>query len=163
VTTGGVSAGAYDTVKAVLSRLGSVTFTKVAMQPGMPQGLGTVGRDATPIFTLPGNPVSALVSFEVFVRPAIRRMRGETELHRPTVTAVAAEGWSSPAGRRQFVRAVLEPDADGWVVRPVAGGHGSHLVAQLAEATCLAVVPEDVTDVKPGDAVRCLVLERGRR
>jgi molybdopterin molybdotransferase len=163
VTTGGVSAGAYDTVKAVLSRLGTVTFTKVAMQPGMPQGLGTVGRDATPIFTLPGNPVSALVSFELFVRPAIRRMRGEQELHRPTVTAVATEGWGSPAGKRQFVRAVLEPAGDGWSVRPVSGGHGSHLVAQLAEATCLAVVPEEITDVKPGDALRCLVLERGRR
>jgi molybdopterin molybdotransferase len=163
VTTGGVSAGAYDTVKAVLSRLGSVTFTKVAMQPGMPQGLGTVGRDATPIFTLPGNPVSALVSFELFVRPAIRRMRGEQELHRPTVTAVAVEGWTSPAGKRQFVRAVLEPVDGGFGVRPVAGGHGSHLVAQLAEATCLAVVAEDVTDVKPGDPVRCMVLERGRR
>src|SRR6185436_1441755 len=109
VTTGGVSAGAYDTVKEVLSRLGTVTFTKVAMQPGMPQGVGTLGREATPIFTLPGNPVSALVSFEVFVRPAIRRMRDEQELHRPTVTAVAAEGWGSPAGKRQFVRAVLEP------------------------------------------------------
>jgi len=163
VTTGGVSAGAYDTVKEVLSRLGTVTFTKVAMQPGMPQGVGTLGREATPIFTLPGNPVSALVSFEVFVRPAIRRMRDERELHRPTVSAVVAEGWTSPPGRRQFVRGVLEPDGAGWVVRPVAGGHGSHLVAQLAEATCLAVVPEDVTDVKPGDELRCMVLERGRR
>ena len=163
VTTGGVSAGAYDTVKAVLGRLGSVTFTKVAMQPGMPQGLGTVGPDATPIFTLPGNPVSALVSFELFVRPAIRRMRGEQELHRPTVSAVVTEGWSSPAGKRQFVRAVLDAAPEGWTVRPVAGGHGSHLVAQLAEATCLAVVPEEITDVKPGDTVRCMVLERGRR
>jgi molybdopterin molybdotransferase len=163
VTTGGVSAGAYDTVKAVLGRLGSVTFTKVAMQPGMPQGLGTVGPDATPIFTLPGNPVSALVSFELFVRPAIRRMRGEQELHRPTVSAVVTEGWSSPAGKRQFVRAVLDAAPDGWTVRPVAGGHGSHLVAQLAEATCLAVVPEEITDVKPGDTIRCMVLERGRR
>jgi molybdopterin molybdotransferase len=164
VTTGGVSAGAYDTVKAVLSRLGSVTFTKVAMQPGMPQGLGTVGRDRTPILTLPGNPVSALVSFELFVRPVIRRMRDEDELHRPSVSAVAAEGWHSPGGRRQFVRAVLEGEADGDArVRPVAGGHGSHLVAQLAEATCLAVVPEEVTEVKPGDVLRCIPLERGRR
>jgi molybdopterin molybdotransferase len=136
------------------------------MQPGMPQGVGTVGRDATPIFTLPGNPVSALVSFEVFVRPAIRRLRDERELHRPTVSAVALEGWTSPGGKRQFVRGVLEPGAAGgpeWTVRPVAGGHGSHLVAQLAEATCLVVVPEDVTDVKPGDVLRCMVLERGRR
>jgi molybdopterin molybdotransferase len=162
VTTGGVSAGAYDTVKAVLSRLGTVDFVKVAMQPGMPQGSGTVGRDRTPILTLPGNPVSAMVSFELFVRPVIRRLRDERDLHRPTVVATAAEGWGSPAGKRQFVRAVLEGDGDARV-RPVAGGHGSHLVAQLAEANCLAVVPEDVTDVKPGDVLRCMVLERGRR
>src|SRR6185437_5067540 len=70
ITTGGVSAGAYDTVKEVLSRLGTVRFDKVAMQPGMPQGFGTIGEASTPIFTLPGNPVSSFVSFEVFVRPA---------------------------------------------------------------------------------------------
>ena len=80
LTSGGVSAGAYDTVKEVLSRLGTRRFDRVAMQPGMPQGLGTVGADATPIFTLPGNPVSAMVSFEVFVRPALRKMRREAEL-----------------------------------------------------------------------------------
>ncbi|SDQ66271.1 gephyrin-like molybdotransferase Glp [Quadrisphaera sp. DSM 44207] len=162
VTSGGVSAGAYDVVKEVLSRLGTVTFEKVAMQPGMPQGLGTIG-DGTPIFTLPGNPVSAYVSFEVFVRPALRRVLGEPELHRPSVTAEVTEGWTSPAGKRQFVRAVLTSDAAGRPrVRP-AGGHGSHLVADLAVANALAVVAEDVAQVEPGDLVRCMVLERGRR
>ena len=88
MTTGGVSVGAYDVVKEVLSRLGTVTFDKVAMQPGKPQGFGTIGPDSTPIFTLPGNPVSAYVSFEVFVRPAMRRMLGVEPLDRPMVRAV---------------------------------------------------------------------------
>ena len=75
ITTGGVSVGAFDVVKEALSRMGTVTFDKVAMQPGMPQGFGGIGPDQTPIFTLPGNPVSAFVSFEMFVRPVLRRMQ----------------------------------------------------------------------------------------
>jgi molybdopterin molybdotransferase len=162
ITSGGVSAGAYDVVKEVLLRVGSVEFTKVAMQPGMPQGLGTLGN-GVPIFTLPGNPVSAYVSFEVFVRPCLRRMLGEQLLHRPTVAATATAGWSSPAGKRQFSRAVLTSEPDGRaLVRPV-GGSGSHLVADLAEANALAVVAEDTTLVEAGTVVRCMVLERGRR
>ncbi len=164
VTSGGVSAGAYDTVKEVLSTAGGVVFEKVAMQPGMPQGFGRVGRTGTPIFTLPGNPVSSMVSFEVFVRPVLRRLFGETDLHRPRITARAATGWSSPAGKRQFVRARLTTPltGDGRLVIPV-GGQGSHLVADLAEADCLAVVPEDVTSVAAGDELPCMLLERVRR
>jgi molybdopterin molybdotransferase len=169
VTTGGVSAGAYDTVKEVLSRLGTVRFDKVAMQPGMPQGFGTVGErrqddgsTGTPIFTLPGNPVSSYVSFEVFVRPALRKMLGESALHRPLVPAVATRGWTSPAGKRQFARVRVVHGEDGLTVEPV-GGHGSHLVADLSVADALAVVPEHVTQVEAGDTVRCLLLERGRR
>lgn len=164
VTTGGVSAGAYDTVKEVLSQVGGVVFTKVAMQPGMPQGFGRFGPTGTPIFTLPGNPVSSMVSFEVFVRPVLRRLAGETDLHRRAFRARAGTGWSSPAGKRQFVRARLSAPASGetFVVTPV-GGQGSHLVADLAEAECLAVVPEDVTAVAAGDELTCLLLERVRR
>jgi molybdopterin molybdotransferase len=163
ITSGGVSAGAYDTVKAVLRGLGTVRFEKVAMQPGMPQGFGVLGPDEVPIFTLPGNPVSSLVSFEVFVRPVLRKLAGERSLHRPTVSAVAGAAWLSPAGKRQYVRAVLDTRADGvHVVTPV-GGQGSHLVADLAGAGCLAVVPEDVTEVEIGRPLTCLVLERGRR
>jgi molybdopterin molybdotransferase len=161
ITTGGVSAGAYDTVKEVLRELGTVRFDKVGMQPGMPQGFGTLG-DGTPIFTLPGNPVSALVSFEIFVRPALLRMAGETVLEHPAVTATAAVDWTSPPGKRQFVRAQLSGPAGALQVRPV-GGQGSHLVADLAEATCLAVVADDVTQVRAGDPLPCLVLDpRGR-
>lgn len=162
VTSGGVSAGAYDTVKEVFSRLGSVRFDRVAMQPGMPQGVGTLG--GTPVFTLPGNPVSAYVSFEVFVRPALRLMLGEPELQRTSVTAVVGQAWRSPPGKRQFVRVALSLTDDGGAptARPL-GGHGSHLVADLAHADALAVVPEDVTAVEPGDELTCLPLERGRR
>jgi molybdopterin molybdotransferase len=87
VTSGGVSVGAYDVVKEVLSRLGTVQFDEVAMQPGKPQGFGTIGPDSTPVFALPGNPVSALVSFEAFVRPALRKMLGASPLERPRVRA----------------------------------------------------------------------------
>lgn len=158
VTTGGVSAGAYDTVKSVLSRLGTVEFTKVAMQPGTPQGHGTLGPDSTPIFTLPGNPVSAYVSFEVFVRPVIRRMLGHERIYRPVVRAVLVDPLPSPAGRRQFARGVLSVEEGRYVVRP-AGGQGSHMLGGLSRANALVVVPEDVTEVKPGEAVAVLRLD----
>jgi molybdopterin molybdotransferase len=159
VTTGGVSAGAYDTVKEVLSRLGTVEFNKVAMQPGMPQGFGTVGPDATPIFTLPGNPVSAYVSFEVFVRPAIRRMLGLQKIYRPLVRATLTESVSKSEGKRSYVRARLEVRDGTYAVTPV-GGMGSHLVADLALANALIVVPEHVTSVPPGVTVSVMILER---
>lgn len=166
ITSGGVSAGAYDVVKEVLTRMGTVDFTQVAMQPGKPQGLGRITSStngSVPIFTLPGNPVSAYVSFEVFVRPALRKIMGESQLHRPTVVATATQGWTSPPGKRQFTRAVVTSDDDGRPrVRPT-GGAGSHLVAGMAGANALAVTGEDTTAVEPGDVVRCILLERGRR
>lgn len=159
ITTGGVSVGAYDVVKEALSRLGTVTFEKVAMQPGMPQGFGRVGPDKTPIFTLPGNPVSAFVSFEMFVRPVLRRMQGLEPLHRPTVRAVMKDSVQSPAEKRQFLRGDLSVEDGRYVVRPV-GGPGSHLLAGLAKANCLIVVPEGNTHVASGDAVTVMMLER---
>ncbi len=159
VTSGGVSKGQYDVVKEVLSELGTVTFDEVRMQPGKPQGFGFVGEDSTPIFTLPGNPVSSYVSFEVFVLPAIRRMMGRPPYSRPSVRARATHGFSSAKGRTQFVRGLFEIDRGGGHVAPV-GGHGSHLVGDLSSANCLIAVPEDVTSVKAGDEVRVLVLDR---
>jgi len=159
VTTGGVSVGAYDVVKEALGRMGTVTFEKVAMQPGMPQGFGHIGPDKTPIFTLPGNPVSAFVSFELFVRPVLRRMLGVEPLHRPTVRAVLKDGVKSPEGKRQFMRGTLSVEDGRYVVEPV-GGPGSHLLAGLANADSLIVVPEEVTAVSAGDAVTVMMLER---
>jgi molybdopterin molybdotransferase len=159
VTSGGVSVGAYDVVKEVLSRLGTVRFDRVAMQPGMPQGFGRIGADGVPIFALPGNPVSALVSFEVFVRPALRRMLGAEPISRPTVSAVATAPMRSGKGKRQYVRAVLSAQDDRYVVQPV-GGSGSHLMGAMAAANGLVVIDEDVTDVAVGSPVTVMMLER---
>jgi molybdopterin molybdotransferase len=160
VTSGGVSAGAYDVVKEVLSRLGTVSFDQIAMQPGKPQGFGTLGEDKTPIFTLPGNPVSAFVSFEVFVRPAIRKLIGSPRLHRQTVKAVLQATLRSPEGRRQFARGRLQVGRDGSHQVTPLGGQASHMLADLAYANALIVVPEHVTDVTPGQVVDVVVLDR---
>ena len=159
ITSGGVSVGAYDVVKQAFSRLGTVAFDKVAMQPGMPQGFGRIGPDETPIFTLPGNPVSAFVSFEVFVRPALRRMLGVEPLERPQVRAVLHEQIRSPEGKRQFLRGWLDVEDGRYVVRAI-GGPGSHLLHGLSQANSLIVVPEEVGHVEAGDAVTVMLLER---
>ncbi|MEU6068551.1 gephyrin-like molybdotransferase Glp [Streptomyces sp. NPDC047082] len=162
VTTGGVSVGAYDVVKEALSHVGDedeagggVEFRKLAMQPGKPQGFGSIGPDHTPLLALPGNPVSSYVSFELFVRPAIRTLMGLEDVHRPTVRATlqADKALSSPKGRRQFLRATHTEGE----VTPV-GGAGSHLVAALAHADALIVVPEDVESVEPGTEVEVVLL-----
>lgn len=191
VTSGGVSVGAFDVVKAVLAPLG-VWFGPVRMQPGKPQGFGqwpgppnTAGASntsgasdtsgtasasgaprasdtssaasasGTPIFALPGNPVSVFVSFEQFVRPALMKMQGRPDMRRPLRKAVAATGWRSPQGRAQFMPASVEHQPDGSLtVRPAsAGGSGSYLVASLAGANAIALVPESVTEVREGDVL----------
>lgn len=170
VTSGGVSVGAFDIVKAVLARDG-VWFGPVRMQPGKPQGFGawagaaaddasagdTAGAGAHPspfIFALPGNPVSVFVSFEQFVRPALHVMGGRDDWARETVTATAIESWSCPPGRRQFLPAILDTSTDAATVRPAsAGGSGSHLGASLAAANALVVVPETIDKVRAGDRV----------
>lgn len=158
VTSGGVSEGDYDVVKEALSGLGTVWFGKVAMQPGKPQGFGTVGEDATPIFTLPGNPVSAYVSFQTFVVPALRAMMGRQPHQRPVTSAVLAAPITSSPGKRQFVRAEVVHDGKIWVASPV-GGHGSHLVGDLARSNALVVVPEDVTALQVGQHAEVLLLD----
>ena len=157
LTTGGVSMGAFDVVKQALSELGTVEFTRVAMQPGKPQGFGHLG-DGVPIFCLPGNPVSALVSFEVFVRPAIRTLLGKRSLHRATVEAVALERMESPRGVRQYRRGVLHREAKGGYSVSLVGGAGSHLIASMASANCLVVVAEEVTEVAAGSPVTVIPL-----
>jgi len=159
ITAGGVSVGAYDVVKAALTGWGDVTFANVAMQPGKPQGLGRLPR-GTPVFCLPGNPVSVFVSFEVLVRPALLRMRGLTSLERPTVTAVTADGWRTPPGRTQYMPVTLEPDGEGWRARRAApGGSGSHLAVGLAAADGLAVVPLEIDEVAAGDTLTVMRCE----
>ncbi|MFI9559162.1 molybdotransferase-like divisome protein Glp [Nonomuraea endophytica] len=154
ITSGGVSMGAYEPVKEALAPLGTVRFEKVAMQPGMPQGFGVVGEDQVPIFALPGNPVSSFVSFMLFVRPALRKMRGLPAGAPETSTAHVLGPLRSPAGRRSYLRGVLSDDG---AVTPVRG-QGSHQLAALASANALILVPEDVTDVPAGASVQVIRL-----
>jgi len=156
VTTGGVSMGGeHDVVKAVLSQLGTVTFRKVAMQPGMPQGFGAVGKDQIPIFTLPGNPVSAYISFQLFVRPALGALQGDLTFSLPSVRARLTGPVRSPAGRRSYLRATLSQDKS--QVAPLSG-QGSHQIAALGRANALVVVPEPMTSIEGGAEVDVLVL-----
>jgi molybdopterin molybdotransferase len=156
ITTGGVSMGGkHDVVKAALAELGTVDFRKVAMQPGMPQGFGVIGPDAVPIFTLPGNPVSAYVSFQLFVRPALGFLQGNDDLRLPTVSATLTSSVRSPAGRRSYLRGILSSGTG--KVEPLSG-QGSHQIAALGRANALIVVPESQTQLPEGDTVDVLVL-----
>jgi molybdopterin molybdotransferase len=190
ITTGGVSMGGeYDVVKAALAQLGTIEFRKVAMQPGMPQGFGTValpasatpdngsrrsllGRladrgevtespvrpgehDQVPIFTLPGNPVSAYVSFQVFARPAIGALQADSGLGLEETRAELTGPLRSPPGRRSFLRGVL--DRSRARITPLTG-QGSHQVATLGKANALIVVPEPVVQMHEGETADVLVL-----
>ena len=150
ITSGGVSAGAYEVVKDVFGRDGDqgVHFVKVAMQPGMPQGIGRVGDAA--IITLPGNPVSAQVSFEVFVRPALRRAMDLPKPNRPRRTAILSEKLVSPAGKRQFRRGLLDYET-GTVTN--YGPPASHHLRYLASANCLLDIADEVTELAVGTEV----------
>ena len=162
VTSGGVSKGTHDVVKEVLSELGTVEFLEVAMQPGKPQGFGVVGEDGTPIFTLPGNPVSAYVSFEMFVVPALHKLTGRATVGWRLVTGTVTTAVRSMRGKQQLVRAEVALGAGVVQVTPV-GGAGSHLIAGLAKADALIVLAEGVTHVEQGDEVPVLLLDLGRR
>ncbi|MET9656034.1 gephyrin-like molybdotransferase Glp [Streptomyces sp. NPDC006510] len=164
VTTGGVSVGAYDVVKEALTSVGDedepgsgIDFRRLAMQPGKPQGFGSIGPEHTPLLALPGNPVSSYISFELFVRPAIRTLMGLKDVNRPTVRATlnADKALTSPSGKRQFLRGTY--DAEAGTVTPV-GGAGSHLIAALAQSDALIVLPEDVTSAEPGTDTEVILL-----
>jgi molybdopterin molybdotransferase len=147
IFSGGVSAGAYEAVR--LSMGETMEFVAVAMQPGKPQAFGATA-DGMLLFGLPGNPVSAAVSFETFVRPALLRLQGRTEVHRELRRLPAGAAWRTPPARRQYLPAVI---VDGAVVPATRGGSGSHLTVGLAGATAYAIVPADVEAVEVGDLV----------
>ncbi len=163
VTSGGVSMGTYDVVKEALSELGTVEFVQVAMQPGKPQGFGYIGPHKTPIFCLPGNPVSSLVSFEMFVRPAIRKLLGKRRVERATVPAVALDRIRGVPGTRVFRRGLLHREQDGTYSVATVGGPGSHLIGALAASNCLIVIDEDLVEVIPGSRVPVVPLLLSQR
>jgi molybdopterin molybdotransferase len=158
ISSGGVSVGERDVVKAAFFRRGDIDFYKVAMQPGMPQGFGHI--DTKPYFGLPGNPVSVFVSFELFVRPAMLRMMGRTQLDRPEVTAKLATEVSGPKGKMQYARVVVERGVDGWTATPT-GGRGSNLISTVARANGLAMIPPGTETAPAGSAVQVMVFRAG--
>jgi molybdopterin molybdotransferase len=153
ITSGGVSAGAYEVVKDALTGHG-VDFVRVAMQPGGPQGAGRYQGVA--VATLPGNPVSSALSFELFLRPTLLAAMGFTEADRPTATARLAKGVRAPLGKRQYRRAHYDP---GTGLVDVVGGPGSHLLASLVASNCLMVIPEEASELPDGAEVTVILLD----
>jgi molybdenum cofactor synthesis domain-containing protein len=165
VASGGVSVGAHDVVKAAFERFGELDLWRVAIQPGKPLAFGrAVGPEGGIVlfFGLPGNPVSTFVTFELFVRPVLRRLSGDRDpLARDAVRARLASPMTKARGRRAFIRVVLQPDpeaAGAWLAVS-AGGQGSHVLSALAAANGLAIIPEDVDGLPAGAEVDVWRLE----
>jgi molybdopterin molybdotransferase len=158
ISSGGVSVGERDVVKAAFFKRGDIDFYKVAMQPGMPQGFGQI--EGKPYFGLPGNPVSVFVSFELFVRPAMLTMMGRTQVERPQVMATLGADVSGPKGKMQYARVVVERGDEGWVATPT-GGRGSNLISTVARANGLAMVPPGTETAAAGSQVQVMVFRPG--
>jgi molybdopterin molybdotransferase len=172
IVSGGVSVGPFDVVRAAFGSIGRVDLWRVAVQPGKPFAFGTAERPdgrRIPLFGLPGNPVSTAVTFELFVRPALRHLAGEPALQRDADRAVLRDRVSTSPGRRAFLRVVAERrpdgsaarDATGRVLVRLAGGQGSHVLSALGAADALAIVPEEIEVAEAGAEVALWWLDRG--
>ncbi|MBI2526960.1 MAG: molybdopterin molybdotransferase MoeA [Candidatus Rokubacteria bacterium] len=150
LTSGGVSVGDYDLVKAVLRESGGIDFWQVAMQPGRPLAVGRIGP--AHFFGLPGNPVASMLTFCLFVRPALWKLAGRRDLFPPRFHAVAVEPLSKKPGRREFKRGVLAYTGERWEARST-GPQGSGILTSMARANCFIVIEEERGDVAPGERV----------
>jgi len=160
ISSAGVSVGDYDFVKDVLNDLGvEIVFWKVAMKPGMPVAFGTI--QGKPVFGLPGNPVSSMVSFEQFVRPALLKMMGHRQLFRPVIEAVLKEDIQKTPGRRHFMRAFVSFEKDQYFAS-VTGPQGSGILKSMVKANGLVIVPEDREMVRAGEKVKVQLLNTVR-
>lgn len=165
ITSGGVSAGDYDVVKDVLAKQGEIAFWTVRMKPGKPLAFGTirgVAKEGTPRniphLGLPGNPVSSMVTFELFARPAILKMMGKKNLAKPTVEAVVEDPVENSGRRRIFARAAVEK-RDGQYFARLTGPQGSGILTSMTSANGLVIIPEDKTKVMAGDKVQVILLD----
>ena len=159
VVSGGVSVGDFDMVKKVLAQEGEIDFWRVRMKPGKPLAFGHITLDgrSVPVLGMPGNPVSAMVSFEMFARPMILALLGARDIEHRTVSAVLADGISAKDDRRHFVRVKLEESEGGYVAH-LTGNQGSGILTSMVEADGLAVIPEEWRSVKPGARVQVILL-----
>jgi len=156
LTTGGVSMGDYDLVKDVLAKQGEISFWKVRMKPGKPLAFGTI--KGVPHLGLPGNPVSSMITFELFARPAILKMMGKTNLIRPTVEVTMESRIKNSDGRRIFARAIVRKEGDRLYAK-TTGPQGSGILTSMSMANALVIVPEDVAAVKEGDLIKAIMLD----
>jgi molybdopterin molybdotransferase len=163
LTSAGVSRGDYDVVKDVLAREGEIAFWTVRMKPGKPLAFGTFAGDAgrVPHIGFPGNPVSSMISFELFARPAIFKMMGKTGWQRPTLRVVVEDRIANRDRRRIFARAVVS-ERDGRYYASLTGPQGSGVLTSMMIANALAIVPEDVPEVRPGDELTAMMLRWSR-
>jgi molybdopterin molybdotransferase len=150
LTSGGVSVGDHDLVKTVLQEAGGIDFWQVAMQPGRPMAVGRIG--AAHFFGLPGNPVASMLTFHLFVRPALWKLAGRRDLFPPRFHAVAAESMSKKPGRREFKRGILSYTGERWEVR-TTGPQGSGILTSMTLANCFVVIEEERSDVAAGETV----------
>ena len=160
ITSAGVSRGDYDVVKEVLAKEGDIDFWTVRMKPGKPLAFGAfpAGDRKVPHIGLPGNPVSSMITFELFGRPAVYKMLGKSDWQRPTVRAVAEERIVNTDGRRVYARTIVS-QREGRYYASLTGPQGSGILTSMAQANALAVVPEEVAVVEVGDEVECLLLD----
>jgi molybdopterin molybdotransferase len=158
ITSGGVSVGDFDVVKQVLAAEGEMTFWRVRMKPGKPLAFGRI--NGVPLLGLPGNPVSAMVSFEMFARPAILKMQGITEWTRPVVEATLVDGLKHKDDRRHYVRVRVE-EHEGRYQAYLTGEQGSGILSSMVEANGLAIIPEDWPMVPAGSRVQVMMLDWG--
>lgn len=156
ITSGGVSVGDFDLVKDIMAEQGQINFWRINMRPGKPVAFGRMG--STPLLGLPGNPVSAAVTFELFGRPLLRKMLGHTRLLRPQVDVNVADGVGEKAGRRHYVRAHVQWQ-DGHFVAHTTGNQGSNIMTSLLGANALIIVPEGETIVQAGGTARAIMLD----
>jgi molybdopterin molybdotransferase len=158
VTSAGVSVGDYDIVKEVLMSMGTISMWRVRVKPGKPLAFGRVGERGVPFLGLPGNPVSSMVSMELFGRPAVMKMLGKSRLQRPVITVRALEAIESTPGRENYIRAVVSREGDEYVARST-GAQGSEILTSMSKANAMLIVDENTRVVEVGDKVRALMLD----
>jgi len=158
VTTGGVSMGDFDYLKDVFGELGvDILFKEVAQKPGKPMTFGT--WNGKPVFGLPGNPVSATLGFELYIRPVLRKMMGHERLFRPTALAVLTENVRKKPGRRHFIRGIVHRNEDGNLYARTTGEQGSGILRSMSEANGIIVIPEEAEGAREGDKVEVYLID----
>jgi molybdopterin molybdotransferase len=161
VTSAGVSKGDYDIVKEILDQRGNMEFWSVNMKPAKPIAFGwvlTSNKEKLPLLGLPGNPVSAMVAFEQFVRPSILKLKGLTQLEKPSIQAILKSPIKNEDGRRMYVRVLVKKEGVHYYAE-ATGNQGSHVLTSMAKANGLAICPENVLEIDSGQTIEVQMID----